>query len=401
MNILVIDDDAFVLKLLKHQLAKIGYPDVTVYQAAEAALLALISKAEPVDLVFCDIQMPEMDGVELIRHIAGENYQGGLVLMSGEDERILNSVRNLAQAHGLQVLAALQKPATLEQLQWILDQQKSLTAAGLLPAKKIYTAGEIRRAIRGGELINHYQPKVSLRTGECTGVEVLVRWQHPQDGLVFPDQFIAVAEEHDLIDELTRVVLVTALQQCRTWQRENLFLGIAVNISMSNLVAVDYPDFIVQAAGDAGVDLANLVLEVTESQLMYNPLTALDILTRLRLKNITLSIDDFGTGHSSLTQLRDIPFDELKIDAGFVHDACRNTSRRVILEASLDMARSLGMKSVAEGVENLEDWRFLVRQAQCDIAQGYFIGKPMPAIELTAWIQQWDARRQNLVNLEP
>lgn len=401
MNILVIDDDAFVLKLLKHQLAQLGFQDIAVFQAAEAALGAMTNDTKSVDLVFCDIQMPEMDGVELIRHLGSVEYRGGLVLISGEDERILSTVQSLAQAHGLKILAALRKPTTLEQLQRILEQHNSLSALPLYSARKIYSVEEVRRGIRGGELINHYQPKVRLPSGEVTGVEVLVRWQHPEDGLVLPDQFIDTAEEHGLIDELTRIVLVKALQDCWHWQQANLSLSIAVNISISNLNSVDYPDFIVQSAKEAGVDLSNVVLEVTESQLMHNPLTVLDILTRLRLKNITLSIDDFGTGHSSLTQLRDIPFNELKVDAGFVHDACHQPARRAILEASFDMARRLGMKTAAEGVENLDDWRFLTMQVKCDIAQGYFIAKPMPAGELFDWMQEWEARRPSLMGFKP
>ena len=142
------------------------------------------------------------------------------------------------------------------------------------------------------------------------------------------------------------------------------------------------------------MDLTHLVLEITESQLMHNPLTVLEILTRLRLRNVTLSIDDFGTGYSSLAQLRDIPFNELKVDAGFVHDACRNSSRRAILEASLDMARRLGIQSVAEGVEDIDDWKFLSEANSCDIAQGYFIAKPMPAESLIAWEQEWSVRQR-------
>lgn len=396
MNILVIDDDAFVLKLLKLQLANLGQPEAMTCESANDALEALAGPERKVEIVFCDIQMPGMDGVELVRHLAHIEFQGGLVLMSGEDERILSTVQHLAQAHRLKVLGALRKPITPVQLREILQRQASPAAKNRGADRKIYSAEAVASAIENGELINYYQPKVSMRSSEVVGVEALVRWQHPRDGLVFPDQFIATAEQHGLIDDLTRQVLLNALRQCRDWQACGLRLSIAVNISMSNLVSLDFPDFIVEAAQDLDFDLSLLILEVTESQLMQNPLTALDILTRLRLKNITLSIDDFGTGHSSLTQLRDIPFNELKVDSGFVHNASDNASRRAILEASLDLARRLGMKSVAEGVENLADWHFLSSLACCDVAQGYFIAKPMPAPALPSWIQEWQVRRTGL-----
>jgi EAL domain-containing protein (putative c-di-GMP-specific phosphodiesterase class I) len=181
------------------------------------------------------------------------------------------------------------------------------------------------------------------------------------------------------------------LRQARLWQDAGLRLHLAVNVSMDNLAALEFPDFVAHEADAAGVAASSLVLEVTESRLMKNPLAALDILTRLRLKRIRLSIDDFGTGHSSLAQLRDIPFDELKVDHGFVHGACKDASLKAIVEASLGMARQLGMQTVAEGVEDQADWDFL-HSAGCDLAQGYFVARPMPAADLPGWIARWEHR---------
>jgi EAL domain-containing protein (putative c-di-GMP-specific phosphodiesterase class I) len=217
---------------------------------------------------------------------------------------------------------------------------------------------------------------------------------------VFPDQFIGTAEETGLIDDLTRTVLTNALHQACVWQAAGLHLQISVNVSMDNLGLLEFPDAVAEAAARAGIPSSNLELEVTESRLMKDPLASFDILTRLRLKRIGLSIDDFGTGHSSLAQLRDIPFDELKVDRGFVHGACRDSSIRAIFEASLGMARQLGMKTVAEGVEDQEDWDFL-RTSGCNTAQGYFIARPMPAADLTGWMAAWEIRRRDLMASSP
>jgi EAL domain-containing protein (putative c-di-GMP-specific phosphodiesterase class I) len=198
-----------------------------------------------------------------------------------------------------------------------------------------------------------------------------------------------------LIHELTRYVLRQAVAQSRAWQEQGLSLPVAINVSMDNLAELDFPDFVEQQVQQAGIPASHLRLEVTESRLMQDLVGPLDELTRLRLKRISLSIDDFGTGHSSLVQLRDIPFEELKVDRSFIHGACADTSKRAIVEGSIRMAQQLGMTTVAEGVEDLADWRF-VRDVGCTSAQGYFIAKPMPGNELPAWIEGWQIRHQQL-----
>ncbi|MBK8695759.1 MAG: EAL domain-containing protein [Deltaproteobacteria bacterium] len=250
---------------------------------------------------------------------------------------------------------------------------------------------ELRAAIAGAELVCHFQPQVSFRSGELVGVECLVRWQHPKDGLVYPDAFIGVAEEAGLIDDLTDAVFIEALGHARRWEDSGLALRLSVNVSMDNLSCLDFPDRVARQLLASGVAARSLVLEVTESRFMKNPLATIDILARLRLKHVGLSIDDFGTGHSSMTQLRDIPFDELKVDRGFVNGATSSASCLAIVEASLSIVRQLKLRSVAEGVETEAEWR-LLRGLGCDVAQGYLIARPMPADALPAWAQEWEAR---------
>jgi EAL domain-containing protein (putative c-di-GMP-specific phosphodiesterase class I) len=399
MKILLVDDEPFALKLLSHQLATLGFGEVVSREHAADALALLESGDQPFDLILCDLQMPEIDGVEFIRQLVRIGYGGGLVLVSGEDSRILQTAERLSRAHRLNVLGALHKPVSPEQLQQVLENRASRVAAPH-PVHKTYEREELRQAITGGRLVNYYQPMVDLASGAVTGVETLARWLHPEDGLVFPDQFIGTAEETGLIDDLTRTVLTNALHQACVWQAAGLHLQISVNVSMDNLGLLEFPDAVAEAAARAGIPSSNLELEVTESRLMKDPLASFDILTRLRLKRIGLSIDDFGTGHSSLAQLRDIPFDELKVDRGFVHGACRDSSIRAIFEASLGMARQLGMKTVAEGVEDQEDWDFL-RTSGCNTAQGYFIARPMPAADLTGWMAAWEIRRRDLMASSP
>lgn len=396
MKILVIDDEPIARKLLVHQLGRLGFEDVEACDGGQNALDVVAAASQPVELIFCDLQMPGMDGVEFVRHLTRRGYAGNLVLVSGEGDRILQTAGKLAQGHKLRVLGSLSKPVTMDGLRKVLQQRVSPEPPSGAAGAPVYDAHALRRAIAEGELVNHYQPKVDLVTGAVTGVETLVRWAHPSDGLIFPDAFVTLAEDSGLIDALTRTVLRQSLRHAREWQMEGLALQVGINVSMDNLVALDFPDCVARAVQESGLPPGSLMLEVTESRLMKDPLTHLDILTRLRLKRIGLSIDDFGTGHSSLAQLRDIPFTELKIDRGFVHGAARDPSLRAIVEASLGMARQLDMTVVAEGVESREDWDFL-RAKGCGFAQGWFVARAMPPEQIPDWVAEWELRRPTLV----
>lgn len=397
MKILVIDDEPFALRLVTRQLQSLGFTDVTTHEHATDAVRTLERDAAAADLILLDLQMPEMDGIEFVRHLARLGFAGGLVFVSGEDQRIVRTASTLARAYALEVRGLISKPADPEQLRALLEAPAPGPKAPPARQYKLYAPREIEGAMSRGELVNHYQPQVEFASGTVVGVETLVRWNHPTDGLVLPEQFVGVAEEHGLIHRLTRLVLAEALRQARRWQDEGSPIVVAVNASMENFSALDFPEFIESAVRAAGVANRQLVLEVTESRLAGDDLMALDIFTRLRLKHFGLSIDDFGTGHSSLAQLRNIPFDELKIDQGFVHGADRDPSALAIVEASLGMARQLGLTTVAEGIEDYADWRHL-RRLGCEVGQGFFIARPMPADTFDVWHRGW---RQHLHALIP
>ena len=396
IGVALVDDDPVMLKFIGRMLFKLGFPNVTLFDNGRAALSSMTSPAAPPQLILCDLNMPEMDGIEFIRELVAIGYTGHLILISGEDERVLQTAETLVRAHRIAILGHLRKPVDQSALAALLADWSPTVSARTRAAPVVCDPDALRAAIANGELVNHYQPKVHVASGRVVGVEALVRWQPPQTGLVFPDQFIGIAEKHGLIDDLTRVVVTTALGQLRRWNDAGLPLRVAINVSMDNLNSLDFADFVAAAAAAAGVAPQNIVLEVTESRLMEDLRAPLEILTRLRLKRFRLSIDDFGTGHSSFSQLRDIPFDELKIDRGFVHGAGANPTVRAIYDASLGLARDLGMDIVAEGVEDLDDWQ-LLRDTGCDFAQGYFIAKPMAAADLPRWMAAWPARLAELL----
>lgn len=391
MKIMVLDDEVFMLKLIRRMLTNFGFSELSSFDNGVAALESFENSNSHPDLILLDLNMPEMDGIEFVRHLVELHYTGSLILISGEEERMLQTAEKLVRAHQIPVLGHLHKPINPEALSALLEHWKPHSQYASQASSKVYDAEAVRIAINNDELVNYYQPKVLVSTGQVVGMETLVRWRHPEDGLVFPDQFIGVAETHGLIDDLTLVVLTNALSQTRLWHDAGKAFRVAVNVSMRNLKPLGFPDFVAGLAANAGVSPQSLVLEVTESQLMADLSVTLEILMRLSLKRFGLSIDDFGTGHSSLSQLRDIPFNELKIDRGFVHGAHRNERARAIYNASLSLARQLDMETVAEGVEDRDDWNFL-RRSGCEVAQGYFIAKPMPADELPAWMEVWQRR---------
>jgi EAL domain-containing protein (putative c-di-GMP-specific phosphodiesterase class I)/FixJ family two-component response regulator len=401
-RIVLLDDDPFMLRLLVRMLAQLGYTHVLACDNGQKALREISGPASAVDLVVLDINMPGMDGVEFIRQLVGCKYAGSVALVSGENSRILQSVEKLLQAHQLVSLGHLQKPVSLEDLKRLLEQlePRNATRGRRALAAQCYSAETLRVAIAHGDLINHYQPQVTLTMGEFVGVESLVRWQHCEDGLILPDRFISLAADNGLMPDLTRAVLGSAMKQVKIWSQAGCHVPVAVNVSMDDLTALDFPDVAASLAASAGIDPCMITLEVTEGQVMRQLSTALDVISRLRLKRFRLAIDDFGTGHSSLAQLRDLPFDELKVDRSFVHGASADATLRAICSASLRMAQQLKLHVVAEGVEDQSDWN-LLRDLGCDVAQGYFVARPMPAANLMGWMADWRVRRPQNISLNP
>jgi diguanylate cyclase (GGDEF)-like protein len=251
--------------------------------------------------------------------------------------------------------------------------------------RRLALAGELRRAIETGELIVHYQPKSELRTGRVCGVEALVRWRHPRYGVIGPDQFIPVAESAGLIRPLTLLVLTAAIQQQRELRALGYDLEVAVNLSVRSVLDVNLPDQIAQVLEAHGVEPASLTLEITESSVMADPARTIGILGRLAALGTNISVDDFGTGYSSLSYLKRLPANEVKIDRSFVAGMLTSDSDRAIVRSTVDLARNLGLRAVAEGVEDAATWAALC-DIGCDYAQGYFLSPPIPADDLRQWL---------------
>jgi diguanylate cyclase (GGDEF)-like protein/PAS domain S-box-containing protein len=251
---------------------------------------------------------------------------------------------------------------------------------------RLTLVGELRRAMERSELVLHYQPKAVLANCEVRSVEALVRWQHPERGLIYPDAFIPIAQETSLIGPLTLHVLNLALRQARSWQEIGLELAVAVNLSVRNLLDRDFPRRLEAILERCEVESRLLELEVTESAMLANPKRAKLVLGELSALGVRLSIDDFGTGYSSLSYLRELPIDEIKIDRSFVMRMEEEGADVAIVRSTIDLGRNLGLDVVAEGVETQEIWDHLL-ELGCQTAQGYFLSRPVEPDKLTAWMR--------------
>jgi diguanylate cyclase (GGDEF)-like protein len=255
-------------------------------------------------------------------------------------------------------------------------------------ADRLGLLAELRRAIERDELVLHYQPKVSVGGGEVIGVEALVRWEHPVRGLLGPAEFVPLAERTGTVAELTRWVVDAALRQARAWIDSGRPLPVAVNLAAANIVDVTLPDAIAALLTEHGVPGALLECEISEHTVMADPLRAMEVLGRLRTMGLRLSLDDFGTGHSSLAYLKRLPLDEVKIDRSFVAGMTADENDAVIVRSTIDLARNLGLDVVAEGVEDAATLDGL-GALHCDVAQGFHLSRPLPADELGAWLAAW------------
>jgi diguanylate cyclase (GGDEF)-like protein len=257
--------------------------------------------------------------------------------------------------------------------------------------ERLSLLGELRRAIDNGEIVLHYQPKVNISTGRPTGVEALARWQHPQRGLLPPDQFIPLAEPTGLMGPLTAYILERAVGQCRAWRDQGLDLGVAVNISVRNLQDPGFAYQVVRILRERDLEPEHLELEITESAIMQEPTRALEVVKQLRAVGVRLSIDDFGIGHSSLAYLKRLPVGELKIDRSFVMNLPADENDSVIVRSTIDLGRNLGLNVVAEGVETEEALKELATLG-CHVAQGFYLSRPLPPEDLTGWLQEAQER---------
>jgi EAL domain-containing protein (putative c-di-GMP-specific phosphodiesterase class I)/ActR/RegA family two-component response regulator len=393
VNLLILDDEDIICTFLADVARGLGWTVETANGKVD--FRSQLFRRLP-DAVILDLHLGETDGISEMRFLAQCRFGGPIGLMSGFDHRVLSSAQKIGESLGLHVVAVLAKPiraAAARELLAAFELRLARKppgdavplAATVMPAGPL-TPAALETALQCEEMELYYQPIIDAATSQVSHVEALIRWNHPQFGLILPGTFIAIAETNQrTIDRLTDWVLSTAAGHVRSLHQLRLPIPVAVNISGANLQSVDYPEH-VEALLGAGVVPASLIFEVTESVAARNP-SAADILTRLRLKGFALSIDDFGTGYSSLEALRRIPFSSIKVDQTFVADLAWSKDSLAIVTSVIALARSMDLTSIAEGVETSEVAKQLV-ELGIDQLQGYYYSRPIPFSQLVPWLQK-------------
>ncbi len=382
-KLLVIDDEPEIGAFIRDVAYEMDYDAVATHRPDHFEQLY----SDNLDVIVLDLVMPERDGVELLRVIANLGSNASIILISGYDKGVLHSAQKLASEQGLHVVGTLTKPIRYSDLEDLLGSIVFTDKDALLEISsfvELPTEEELHNAFRNDELEPFFQPKINFSNNSLAGVEALIRWNHPERGLLGADIIIPLAEAAGLMDMLSTEVLQQSFKRTSQWLNEGLKTNIAINMAPCNFKDLNLPEWIADNINKYGLGTDQITLEVTETTLMQELIKSLDILTRLRMKKVKLSIDDFGTGYSSLVQLHRIPFSEMKIDQSFVMRATTDKEALAIVKMTILLGHELGMAVVAEGIEDQATWELLTKLG-CDIAQGYFIAKPMPGCDIVDW----------------
>jgi EAL domain-containing protein (putative c-di-GMP-specific phosphodiesterase class I)/CheY-like chemotaxis protein len=391
-TVLVIDDHSFQRTVLARMLRALGVEQVLEAADGASALEIVRAHRDSLTLIISDMDMPEMDGLELLRRLADDAAQTAVAIHSALDPALLNSIEVMAAAYGMQLVGVLEKPATEAALRAVLERARKRTARAehLVAAPD---ATQIATALSRDEFEPWFQPKIELRTGRICGAEALVRWCRVRAEPLPPDRFLTAVSEGGLMRALTLGVAAQAARCLEQIPARGKDFTLSLNVCPTLLDAPDFADALARTLVGAGAAPQEVVLEITESAAARNEGAALENLARLRMRGFELSIDDFGTGFSSLSKLVRTPFSELKIDRSFVSRVVSDRAARTLVESMIALARRLGMRTVAEGIETEEQLEVLL-ELDCDMAQGYLFAKPMPTPEWLTFMQVTGARPQ-------
>jgi EAL domain-containing protein (putative c-di-GMP-specific phosphodiesterase class I) len=385
INILILEDHSLTSQMLVLALQGLGYSNLHCAENGEQAL-AILKKQKHFDVLICDIQTPGIDGLSFLRVATETGRIDALIISSVIAADLRLAIQQLARLSGYQVLGDLAKPFCSEALKMLLlsycprGQRKAQMLVEDIPS-----ASEIQQGLADGEFIPFYQPKLNLQTYEVVGAEILVRWQHPQNGLLSPALFLESVQHFGFLNDMT----LRIARQALGFLREQGLVGkisLSLNLEAEQLGLPGLPEAVRQMLDEMRIPARSLILELTETGLLKAPLTSIENLVRLRLLGCGVSIDDFGAGYSSLQRICEMPCSELKLDASFTRSLIHNPRSLAAVDSLLRLADNLGIQMVAEGIETLDQLELLQRM-NCPIGQGYFFSRPLAGADFATWLQ--------------
>jgi EAL domain-containing protein (putative c-di-GMP-specific phosphodiesterase class I) len=378
-SVLIVEDSKAQRTLLEMMCVDLNIPKILIAKNGRKAL-DLLETEQNIDLLLCDLELPEIDGIEMINLIAKKRKNFALVVMSGREQSLISAVELMAKSEGLYTLGAIKKPLSENVLRSVLEKFNRQSLTNISAPKQSITkqiqASDLLEALKQDQLSLYFQPKVQFKTDELVGVEALLRWRHPIHGMISPAEFIPLAIKYQLIDTLTLWVIDKAILTLKNWQNQQINLSISINLSAKSFENPAFASQILERLQQHKINPKNLIFEVTETEVINDIGAALCLLTKLRLAGFGLSIDDYGTGQSSVRQLTQIPFTELKMDRMLIDGIHGKDHLKVIFESTQRMCHKLDIQIVAEGIEKIEEWNYLT-QADCDLAQGFLICPPV------------------------
>ncbi len=385
---LLVEDESFQQEIAVVVLKQAGINDISVATDGLKAV-AMLEKAQekgaPFELIISDLGLPNMDGVEFIRHLANNNVNSGIIIISSMDKKIIDTVELVAKTHALNILGSIEKPLKPAAIKDLLTNMSCTITPKQKSDSYSLDATDLQNAIEQMHIESFFQPKFHFSNKSVAGMEALARWRDPDLGFISPNVFIPLAENNGLISLLTERILECAISGASPLIAANLVPSVSINVSVDLLDSLSFPDYVYNMTRKYGLEPKAVVLEVTESRGISDLAKALDSLVRLRMKGFRLSLDDYGTGSSTLEQLSRIPFSELKIDQSFVTGTWEKSEQRIILESTVTMGRNLGLSIVAEGIETTEDWNY-ISSLGCDEGQGFLMCRPLPVSDLAPFL---------------
>ncbi len=394
LRALVADDDPLSRGIVAEQLLRLRVGSVTTAASGNAAL-QILQQDKSIGLLVTDLKMPDMDGIALLGRLATLNRPISVIIMSALGDKILRAAEMIGLGHHLRILGVSGKPVRLQRLRDMLDRSENIPPPKRPGDDRAATIdpGQIREALADGGYYIVVQPEIEARSGRFIGVEVLSRFNHEGLARFTPGDIILSAEQSSLIHDILGHTLKQVGRASRAWRRAGLNPTVSINLSHRNLADPDFPEWFGGQIALHALSPADIILEITETAVPLNETTNLEVAHRLGLQGFKLAIDDYGTGHANLQQLQNMPFHQLKVDKSFVDNIEHSFDARTIVSSSLQMARNLGLKTVAEGVEQAAQDR-LLRDMGCDLMQGYYYARPMPADQLADWALAHRARHQ-------